>query len=430
MGRDGSRMKICVVAQTFAPQDEGGAEISSRHAASNLALRHDVVVLALGMEGEAGAEPGEASTTAPYRVHRVPFHNSYLPGAKRPAVGRWTKALWHARSALGAVDEADLARFLQTENFDLIYAQNCSRMQPALYRVAARMGIPVCQHLRDYALLCPRTSMYRSGANCAAPCITCRVLTMRARQASSTVSTVIAVSDFVRRRYLEHGLFTDADWHVLHNTNTLRTDFDAALLAARPEPAPGFTIGYLGALSQEKGVETLLRAFCALPPSLGARLLVAGRGHQDFVGDMQRLVHVAGAGERVEWLGHVRPEVVMSRSEVIVVPSLWHEPQSRVLVESPVYGLPVIAARTGGSPEIVEENRTGWTYDATDAEALSGLLHTAAEGGAANWRASLGSRFPGLVGFQGTAEDSGFYDRLEGILCKTLSMGKSKRESL
>lgn len=430
MGRDGNRMKICIVAQTFAPQDEGGAEISSRHAASNLALHHDVVVLALGLAGEAGAEPGEASTTAPYRVYRVPFRNSYLPGAKRPAVGRMTKALWHIRSAVGAVDEADLERFFQSEGFDLIYAQNSSRMQPALYRVAARMGIPVCQHLRDYALLCPRTSMYRSGTNCTVPCGTCRALTMRARQASSTVGTVIAVSDFVRRRYLEHGLFPDADWHVLHNTNTARADFDETLHAARPEPGPGFTIGYLGALSEEKGVETLLRAFCALPPSLDARLLMAGRGHQDFVDQMQRLVQASGSGDRVEWLGHTRPEAVMSRSEVIVVPSLWHEPQSRVLVESAVYGVPVIAARTGGSPEIVEGNRTGWTYDATDTDALRALLQTAAESGAADWRASLGSTFPGLVGFRGTAEDSGFYDRLEGILCKTLSMGKSKRESL
>jgi hypothetical protein len=151
MGRDGNRMKICIVAQTFAPQDEGGAEISSRHAASNLALHHDVVVLALGLAGEAGAEPGEASTTAPYRVYRVPFRNSYLPGAKRPAVGRMTKALWHIRSAVGAVDEADLERFFQSEGFDLIYAQNSSRGQdghpgvPAPSRLCA--FVPPDQHV-------------------------------------------------------------------------------------------------------------------------------------------------------------------------------------------------------------------------------------------------------------------------------------------
>jgi glycosyltransferase involved in cell wall biosynthesis len=421
-------MKICVVSETFAPQDEGGAEISSRHAARNLSTNHDVVVLALGLDGIKGAEPGEVPSTSGYRIHRVPFRNSYLPGAKRPAVGALSKALWHARNAVGAVDAADLRAFFQAEKFDLIYAQNNSRMQPALYCVAANLGIPVCQHLRDYALLCPRTSMYRGGQNCATPCGTCRMLTLRARQATSTVNTVIAVSNFVRRRYLEHGLFTDADWHVLHNTNTVRADFDAALLAGRPDPTHGFTIGYLGALSQEKGVEVLLRAFCALPAALEARLLVAGRGHQGFVDQMQQIVRDAGVADRVEWLGHVKPETVFARSEVIVVPSLWHEPQGRVLVESAVYGLPVIAARTGGTAEIVEGQGTGWTYDATDTNALRSLLQTAAESGAANWRASSADRFPGLVGFLGTAEDTGFYSKLEGILVSAMSIARGKQD--
>lgn len=420
-------MKICIVSQTFAPQDEGGAEMSSRHAAYNLAQRHEVVVLALGLVGGLGVEPGECASAQRYRVHRVCYHNSYLPEAKRPAVGPVSKALWHARNAVGAVNEADLIRFFTDEKFDLIYAQNCSRMQPALYRAAAKLDIPVCQHLRDYAILCPRTSMYRSGQNCSTPCASCRVLTLRARQASSTVKTVIAVSDFVRQRYLEHGLYPDAEWYVLHNTNTARADFDAALLAARPEPERGFTIGYLGALSTEKGVEVLLQAFCSLPTALNARLLLAGRGHQDFVDQMRRKVRDAGAEDRVEWLGHVPPHNVFSRSEVIVVPSLWHEPQGRVLVESAVYGVPTIAARAGGTPEIVEQHKTGWTYDATDSEALRNLLHKAAENGATTWRASLADRFPGLSYYSGTAEGSGYYELLEGILLGATIEAKARK---
>lgn len=419
-------MKICVVSQTFAPQDEGGAEMSSRHAAQNLSRRHDVVVLALGHANAAGAEPGERAATSGYRVHRVAFRNGYLPEAKRPEVGRVARALWHARAAIGAVDPADLRAFLRAENFDLIYAQNSARLQPALYRVAADLDIPVCQHLRDYALICPRTSMYRDGQNCSTPCASCSLLTLRARRASASVRSVIAVSDFVRRRYLEHGLFAAADWHVLHNTNTARAEFDADLCARRPEPEPGFTIGYLGALSQEKGVEVLLRAFSALPPDLDVRLLLAGRGHQDFVARMQALVRAAGASDRVAWLGHVKPEAVLSRAELIVVPSLWHEPQSRVLVESAVYGVPVIAARTGGSPEIVEGHATGWTYEATDTAALRQLLLTAAGGGAAGWRAGLPHHFPGLAAFKGTAEDAGFYERLEQVLAASTIPGSGR----
>lgn len=408
-------MKICIVSQTFAPQDEGGAEISSRHAATNLSARHEVVVLSLGMAGVAGAEPGECVTNAAYRLVRLPFHNAYLPGQKAPPLPRWRKALWHIKNAIGAVDPADMRRFLQKERPDLLYAQNSSRMQPALYRVAAELRIPVVQHLRDYALLCPGTSMYYKGKTPEYPPLSSRILTARARKASASVGTVIAVSGFVKQRFVKNGLFPRADWHVLHNTNTARSAFDEALMRERPAPEPGFTFGYLGAISHEKGVKVMLEAFCNLPADLNARLLIAGRGKADFTGEMRVLAEARAPG-RVEWLGHVPPEAVLARSEVVLMPSIWHEPLGRVPIEAAIYRLPTIAAQSGGIPEVVEQSRIGWTYEAESILALAALMKKAAEPGAAAWRLSLSAHFPGLANFRGTAEETNFYERLENIL--------------
>lgn len=413
-------MKICIVSQTYAPQDEGGAEISSRHAAHNLALRgHDVVVLSLGQKGNHQAEVGECKIDAPYRLHRVEFRNFYLPGAKKPDVSNLKKALWHVKSAWGAVRKKDLESFFIDEGFDLIYAQNSSRMQSALYRVAAQLNIPVCQHLRDYALLCPRTSMHYNGLNPNVPPLLSRVLTWRARSASRNVTTVIAVSNFVRQRFLDNGLFRDANFHVLHNTNTSAANFDANLRAARPTPEQGFTFGYLGALSREKGVEIMLDAFSALPLEYPARLIIAGRGNEDYVRSLKEKVSHLPKG-RIEWLGHVTPEKIFSRSEVIILPSIWHEPQSRVLIESAIYSVPVFAARTGGSTEVIENYKTGTCYDAQDVKALSALMQNAACMDAKSWRAQFKEFFPGLSEFKGTAEETNFYDRLELILSDTV----------
>ena len=85
--------------------------------------------------------------------------------------------------------------------------------------------------------------------------------------------------------------------------------------------------------------------------------------------------------------------------------------------------MPVIAARTGGSPEIVEGERTGWCYDPKQPSQLAALMADAANGGAALWRQRLPQLFSGLQKFRGTAEDTQYYAQLEQILYRASSRG-------
>lgn len=409
-------MKICIVSQTFAPQEEGGAEISARMGATELARHHDVAVLALGQEGDALAPPGESRTPDGIRVVRIPWRNSYLPGPRKAAVGALRRAEWHLRAALGAVCVKGLTAFLKRENFDLVYAQNSTRMQPALFRATQQLGLPLCLHLRDYALLCPRSSMFRRGDNCDRPCIDCRALTarMRASSAAGAGITAIAVSDALRKRFLRNGVLADADWHVLHNTNTCISHFATDIVGRRAAASERFTFGYLGALAEEKGIEELIRAFVALPRRAGARLLVAGRGRADYEAHLKSLA----AGAPVEFMGFVPPAEVYRRADAVVVPSRWHEPQSRILVEAAVYGVPVIGTERGGTPEILRDHGTGWCYDPDSVGALEALLSKALDIGQDDWWQSRDTIFPGISGFRGTAGDSDYYGRLERILCQ------------
>lgn len=49
--------------------------------------------------------------------------------------------------------------------------------------------------------------------------------------------------------------------------------------------------------------------------------------------------------------------------DCVIINSLWNEPFPRVLIEAYAFGRPVIAARTGGTPEMVSEGLTGYTFD-------------------------------------------------------------------
>ena len=60
---------------------------------------------------------------------------------------------------------------------------------------------------------------------------------------------------------------------------------------------------------------------------------------------------------RVEWLGFVVPEQVYLKANVVIVSSLWHEPQSRSLIEAAAFGVPVFAATRDGTTKVVQQYR-------------------------------------------------------------------------
>lgn len=409
-------MKICIASEIFWPQPEGGAEISARLGAEALAKTHDVCVMSLGHPSATQAPIGETLSSAGYRVLRVPFNNAYLPSPIRQQRPRFTKALWHIRNFLGSVRISDLVALLENEAPDVIYVQNAMRMQPALFTAAKRLAIPIVMHVRDYGLVCPRASMFRNGTNCRTQCWDCRILSAPARRAASNIDHAIAVSAFVGHRIASHSALGAIDWSVMHNTNTPR---DAIRCSPPTTGTKPFTFGYLGAISREKGVHDLVDAFARLPAG-EATLVIGGSGDPRTVRDLQ--IHTAG--QKIEWLGHVSPNEVYARADMIVVPSLWHEPQSRVLVEAAVRGIPLLASDRGGNREAVAAHQLGWIYDPDAQDALLSLMAKAIHQ-RNDWSAATERLFPGLGQFKGTAEDSRYYERLQAILTRAVS-GRSR----
>ena len=78
--------------------------------------------------------------------------------------------------------------------------------------------------------------------------------------------------------------------------------------------------------------------------------------------------------------------------------------------------MPVIATTRGGTPEIVDKQQTGWSYNPAQPDALSTLLNKALSTGQKKWWEKRNEFFPGFLNFKGMAEDTGYYERLEQIL--------------
>jgi glycosyltransferase involved in cell wall biosynthesis len=178
----------------------------------------------------------------------------------------------------------------------------------------------------------------------------------------------VGVSRFTLDRHLACGYFAadlaadfaPAQRHVI--LNAVAPSFAAVVRdqrAARP-----LRLGYVGQLVPAKGVRELVAQMRAWTPAQ-CELRVAGTGARAFE-DLLR----SEAPPNVKLLGFVDPRQLYESIDVLVVPSLWEEPFGMIVIEAYMQGVPVIAARRGGLPEIVDDGVTGRLYDPTRPQAL------------------------------------------------------------
>ena len=129
---------------------------------------------------------------------------------------------------------------------------------------------------------------------------------------------------------------------------------------------------YAGRLIPWKGVRYAIAALAQVP---GAVLVIAGDGH--YRAALEEQARTAGLGERVRFLGAVPHEELprlLAVSDVLVATSFASETFGIALVEAQACGVPVVASRFGGFPEVVRDGETGLLVPPQDPQALAAAL--------------------------------------------------------
>jgi len=272
---------------------------------------------------------------------------------------------------------AEIASFLP----DVVHVHNFfPLLSPSVYYACREAGVPVVQTLHNYRLLCPDVYFFREGKVCedclgkffpwpaivhgcyhgsrAGTAVVATMLsTHRALQTwTKMVDVYIALTEFARQKFIQGGLPA--------NKIVVKPNF------IHPDPREGEGQGryalFVGRLSPEKGLETLLKAW----EKIGERmpLKIVGEGSLANV--------VAEASQKllgVEWLGKQPKEQVlalMKEAQVLVFPSMWYEGFPLVIVEAYAVGLPVIASDLGSPSLLIDQGRTGLHFRPGDSEDL------------------------------------------------------------
>ena len=290
------------------------------------------------------------------------------------------------RSALSFIHSREAVRnitdLICSERPNIVHCHNIyHQLTPSIINAAWRAKTPVVLTLHDYKPVCPVYTQLRNGKRCT-ECSAGRfeallkhrcaggsfghsaMLWAEARYHAAVrsydrVAKFIAPSRFMRdavvRRFGED--------KVIHIPNGIdASDIDVSRRDG------GYAL-FIGRLSPEKGIETLLRAHAA---DNGAwRLIVAGSG--PLLDDLRFRFPLA------EFTGHLSGDALKTRLQAascVVVPSECHENCPLSIIEAMAYAKPVVASRIGGIPELVGDGRTGLLFKAKDTGELSSQIKT------------------------------------------------------
>lgn len=132
----------------------------------------------------------------------------------------------------------------------------------------------------------------------------------------------------------------------------------------RPDPSR-FTIGVLSRFVPHKCLDHILTAAAKVPD---AHLLIGGSGPDRA--DLERLAADLGIDDRVEFLGWVDPNEVLSQCDIVALASRI-EGHPLTLLDAQARGIPAVATDVGGVAEIVANGETGYTVPYGDIEAMA-----------------------------------------------------------
>jgi glycosyltransferase involved in cell wall biosynthesis len=302
------------------------------------------------------------------------LHNDSIDSMSRWRVAAgttWSRSAYREIRELLRARRPQVAYFINT--FPLI--------SPAAYYAARAEGVPVVQALHNFRLLCPNALLFRNGRVCedclgksvpwpsvvhkcyrASHAASAAVATMLATHRAlgtwqDAVDVYIALTEFSRQKFIEGGLPAEK---IVVKPNFIY-----------PDPGPGSGKGgyalFVGRLSGEKGVATLLRAWKELGTSVP--LKIVGDGPLEGI-----VADAATKNTAIQWLGRQSLDEVyalIGEAMFLVLPSECYEQFPRVVGEAFAKGTPLLASNLGAMAQLVDSGRTGLHFEPGNAAEMA-----------------------------------------------------------
>lgn len=314
-----------------------------------------------------------------HEVVRYTAHNDQVSSLSKLTLAQRT--IWNQKTC------RELRSVIAQHRPQIVHVHNTlPLLSPSVYYAAGAERLPVVQTLHNYRLMCPAAVCFRSGHICtdcvgkpvAWPAIR-HACYRGSRSASAAIATMLSVHRLIGT--WQHKMSVYIALTAWARDMFIEAGVPPDKLVVKPnfvDPDPGAGTGsgdyavFVGRLSPEKGIQTLLRAWRIVGPQV--RLLIIGEG--PLASTVAAATHDLPS---VTWLGRRDPPEILSLvrdAKFLVFPSEWYETFGRVIVEAFATATPVIAAGHGAAAELVAEGVTGLHFRPGDPSDLAAkVLH-------------------------------------------------------
>lgn len=290
------------------------------------------------------------------------------------------KVMYGIKSVYNIDVEKEIEKIICEQHIDFALVHNTSPLiSNSVYAALIKNRIPIYKYLQNYNILCLNGSLNEEEK-----CIYCQKNSLIGIKNKCYKNSVmyttqkaisrfmlrkkylqhftgfIAISEYVKQRHIEFGIPAHKIHVLYHFCENIET------IAQDTHDSQRYYV-YMGRLSKEKGVLTMIKAFENIP---NVSLKVMGNG--ELADELNNYINNRGI-QNVEMLGFKKgkeKDEIVRGAVALIAPSEWDEPFGRIAIEAYQVGTPVLTSGQGGLGELVIEGETGYGFECGNSDDL------------------------------------------------------------
>lgn len=363
-------MKILILTDRYPPYYEGGYELSCEQTAKGLVQKGHQIFILTTIHGVANpiVEGNVFRLLEPCRARSI------IDTTKKYLLSKIRQIVMTRKNYLTT------KRIIKEIEPDIVYIWQLSDASMLPVIAVQEEGVPYAFEIQDYSTM--GFSTYYDPVH--------KLLRRFLRFISTGIwsfnqinfENMIFVSNAVKLKYINAG-FQGNFFEVIYNG--IERSYKHCTPKTIEKNFEDIKLLYVGRIVENKGVHIAIEAVACLSKALRRKNLIfdiVGSGDEAYIKKLKKKVEAENLQKIVRFIGKIPHNEVLGLYkdyDILLFTSIWEEPFGMTVLEAMAEGLPVIAARVGGVPEIINDRENGLLVAPNDASSFCQALKSLIE---------------------------------------------------